>query len=87
MEGGFKFTLAGKQDCFSEGKQLWRTFLSFFEKYLSFSPEWRAQDDINIVSQMVGIIAIDLESRCNYFATFQALVLNKLIIDILYFEL
>ena len=29
-------------------------------------------------------MSFDLENRCNYFATAQALILNKLLIDLMY---
>ena len=84
IEGLTKVNFAGKFDCLDEGLPMFLTVKEFLFRFVSQTPEWRAQYNINEVDQMLLIISMDLESRCNVFATLQALILNKLVVDIIY---
>ena len=84
IEGLTKVNLAGKFDCLDEGYTMFQTVKYFLFRFVSQSVVWREQYNINEVDQMLIIISMDLESRCNLVATLQALILNKLFVDLIY---
>ena len=54
------------------------------KEYVNEPDEWKQQSDINLVKQMMSILAVDLESRCNYWASLEGLLISKFIVDYIY---
>ena len=73
-------------DCPWEGYTLARTLWHFIVDWWYSSSEWAAQTNINIGKEQIMVTYVMLETRCNYFCTLEALLLNKLIIDLIYYN-
>ena len=48
--------------------------------------KFTAHTGIDILGQKANVVGFDFESRCNVFATIQALLINKLVIDLIYLD-
>ena len=85
IEGMTKVSLSGKIDCIFEGPELIHSWVQLLYRYLfEQNQAWRQETQINIVPQTLFVEAFDIATRCNYFATLQAMIVNKFIIDALY---